>query len=443
MATYFVDSAGSNTSPYDTEAKAANSIVTVAALWAAGDIVRVKSTHSETAGVAITLTFPSTPGLRILSVAFDGSGTGALTAGAVIAVGAANAAMNLGAGFVYAYGITWTAGTNNNSSCDLQVASAASATGHVYDNCTFSLPSTNSGALLSFGAGQTVDYSGIQVDLNNCTWNNGNQAGRSLTFRGGRFNVRGLSLAGTAPTTVFDYASGVISNVVMSASDFSGVAYTNLVNVATTTAATFVAALCKLRSGANVNTGTFGGPGAAEVVLIDCDSGDNHYTYYYASWAGTVTASNTIYAAAGNGTDSISWKMESSANASFEWPLRSPPISRFNSALSAMTVKVPVVNDGVTFKDNEAWLELLYKGTAGSPIGTWDISDRAADILAAGANQTTDTTSWTGTGGFTSAVKQELKTGSLTPAEIGPLTGVVCLAKPSSTLYVSPLLEAA
>jgi hypothetical protein len=65
-----------------------------------------------------------------------------------------------------------------------------------------------------------------------------------------------------------------------------------------------------------------------------------------------------------------------------------------------------------------------------------NIADRAADILTAGANQTTSTASWTGTGGFGAAVKQKLVSGSFTPAEVGLISTVVKLAKASATVYV-------
>lgn len=58
MTTYYVDSAGSNTSPYDTWAKAANAIATPLALVAAGDTVYARG--SETISTKITLSASGT-----------------------------------------------------------------------------------------------------------------------------------------------------------------------------------------------------------------------------------------------------------------------------------------------------------------------------------------------------------------------------------------------
>ena len=53
LTTYYVDSAGSNTAPYDTWAKAANALATIAAIDVAGDTIYCASTGSETsAGVS-------------------------------------------------------------------------------------------------------------------------------------------------------------------------------------------------------------------------------------------------------------------------------------------------------------------------------------------------------------------------------------------------------
>ena len=48
MTTYYVDSAaGSNTSPYDTWAKAATALPTITAIVGAGEVSYVASTHSK------------------------------------------------------------------------------------------------------------------------------------------------------------------------------------------------------------------------------------------------------------------------------------------------------------------------------------------------------------------------------------------------------------
>lgn len=435
MTTYFVSNAGSNTAPYDTEAKAANSLGTIATLpWLATDVVKVSSTHTETAGAAITYTFPATPGLQILSVLFNGSGTGGLASGASINVGAANGAFTLGAGFPYGYGITFTGGTNDNALCDVIIGFAASPNGHKWENCVFSLPSINAGALFSIGAVANTGNDDAEFNLVNCTLTGGN---KTLTFRGGIVDISNLTLAGTAPTTLFSFANGSPCILRISASDLSGVAWTNFMSVTAAIYGSVRLAQCKLPSGFVVTTGTFPGPGQFDIVMIDCASGDTHYTYQKHCWQGTIVASNSIYADASDGTNSISWLMTGNANTSFAYPLVSPPIDFFNDTLSAMTTTVEVTNDGTTFTDAQLWQETQAKVTSGSTKSTVNIADRAADILAAGAAQANSTKSWTGTSGFSAEVKQQLVSGSFTPAEVGPVRVVVKLAA-NNDVYVSP-----
>jgi len=75
--------------------------------------------------------------------------------------------------------------------------------------------------------------------------------------------------------------------------------------------------------------------------------------------------------------------------------------------------------------------------SSGFTIGTWNVADRAAGILTAGTPQASSSAAWTGTGGFGAEVKQELESGSFTPAEVGEITTIVKLAI-NDNVYVSP-----
>jgi len=435
-ATYFVSNGGSNTAPYDTEAKAATSLGTINALpWTAADLVRVANTHAESTGAAIVYLFPTTPGLQVLSVAFNGLGTGGLVAGASVAVGAANAAVTLGGGFVYGYGITFAAGTNVSANCDMILGSGIVPTGHKWESTTFSVPSTAATALMTIGQVGSASNDDIQYDLVNCTFSYG--GAKTVRLQGGVINITNLTLAGTAPTTVFEVTAGAPLLFTLDASDLSNQAWTNLVSVSDRTYGRLVVQQCKLRSGFVVTTGAFPGPGAVEVELIDCASGDAHYTYQKHCWEGTVVAVDTIYANASDGTNTISWLMTGNANTSFAWPLVSPPIAFFNAALSSITTLVPVTNDGTTFTNAQLWNETLAKITSGSTKGTWNLGDRVADILTTPANQASSTQTWTGTGGFGAEVKQQLESGAFTPAEVGWVMTVIKLAA-NDNVYVSP-----
>ena len=437
MATYFVSNAGSNTAPYDTEAKAATSLATIAAVpWTASDTVKVSSTHTESAGAAINYTLPTSAGLRIVSVAFNGSGTGAATAGGSIAIGAASAAISIASGYAYIFGLTMTSGTNNNNSCDFNIVSAAAASAIYFDTCTLSSPSVASGAIFQLGYATVSSSVDCYISFSNVVFDFGASSGKSIVLRAGRFDFDRMSLTGTAPTTLFTKITANASNVKIVNSNLSGLTWTNLVDVSTVNDLQVRLRQCKLPSGYTIITGSVTNPGKV-VELIDCSSGDNHYEYAKVEWQGTVVADNTVYYDATDGTNSISWLMAGNANTSFAYPLTAPEVSFFNSSTSSMTTTVEVNNDGTTFKDNELWQETAYKGTSGSTQATVNAGDRAASVLSAGANQDSSSVSWTGTGGFGAAVKQKLVSTSFTPAELGPISVTVKLAI-NDTVYVSP-----
>ena len=434
MTTYFVSNAGSNTAPYDTEAKAATTLGVIAALpWAATDIVKVSSTHTETAGAAISYTLPTTPGMILVSVLFDGSGTGAVTAGASIAVGASNNVFIITSGFAYIFGLTLAAGTGNSAAGDFNIATGAVASGVVMDTCEINIPSTNTGAVLSIGPSASGSTDDIQITLNNCTHTKGNNS--TIRLQNGRIRINNLTIAAGTFTSLFQFTTGANPDCIITASDFSAATVTNLVNLSGTTMfGRFIIAQTKLPSAA-ITTGTFAGPGSVVIEIIDSSNADVQYDYEMHCWQGVVEIDSGVYADATDGTQGISWLMTGNANTSFTYPLATPPMEFFNSSLTAMTTIVPVMNDGTTFTDAQLWQETLAKVTSTSTKGTWNIADRVASILATPANQASSTQSWTGTPG--GAVKQQLESGSFTPAEVGGITVVVYLAA-NDSVNVSP-----
>ncbi len=439
MTTYFVSNAGSNTAPYDTEAKAATSLGTVIAVpVAATDVIKVSSTHTENAGASITYTLPTSPGLQVLSVTFNGSGTGGLASGGSITTGG-NSGMTIN-GYGYFYGLSLTVGAGgNSSSAQINLAQSNSASHwQRFDNCTFYLNTTSATPILSLGrvTGGATDADSTIV-MNDCVWRFA-ATGIKPTFKLGYFNLRGLSFHASSSviTTLFTFVTGGIAIVDVTASDLSAMTSAAIVDISSKGTNRIRLAQCKFPSGFALTTGSSPSPGSTEVIMQDCDSGDNHYTFVKAGYGGTVTQQNSIYADASNGTDNLGWTMVASGNATFLTPLEAPSISYWNATLSAMTTTVEAASNNVTFKDNELWQETLAKVTSGFTLGTWNVGDRAADVLAAGANQTTSAKSWTGVPG--TPVMQKLVTTSFTPAEVGPIRTRAYLGKASATAYVSP-----
>lgn len=138
-----------------------------------------------------------------------------------------------------------------------------------------------------------------------------------------------------------------------------------------------------------------------------------------------------------DGTTALSWKVVSDTTATFNRPFITPEIVQWNETTgSSVTATVEILRDSATnLTDAEVWLEVMYLGTSGYPLGTW-ISDCKADFLASEADQTTSSETWTTTG-MSNPNEQKLSV-SFTPQEKGFVHARVCVAKASATLYVCP-----
>jgi hypothetical protein len=172
--------------------------------------------------------------------------------------------------------------------------------------------------------------------------------------------------------------------------------------------------------------------------MFNCDSGDTHYHYRRATQFGTMQDESTIVRQGGqsDGTTTLSYKMVSNANAKQICPLDSMEWVHYIAAAqvgSSRTLTIELVHDSVTaLKDNEIWLEAMYLGTSGVPLGT--IGSEGIDVLATGASQTSSSTTWTTTG-LTNPNKQKLVF-TFTPQEEGYIHYTVRLGKASYTVYV-------
>lgn len=184
--------------------------------------------------------------------------------------------------------------------------------------------------------------------------------------------------------------------------------------------------------------------------MHNCDSGDTNYRLWVEDYAGSVKHETTIVRTGGasDGTTTISWRMATTANAEYPVVLMcSPEIVAWNDTTgSSVTATIEIVHDsmgagsGSKFQDDEIWLEVMYLGTSGFPLGSW-IRDCKADVLAAATNQDDSTETWTTTG-LTTPVKQKLSV-TITPQEKGFIHARVVMAKASKTCYICPKLTVA
>ncbi len=338
------------------------------------------------------------------------------------------------AGHAYSYGVTYTAGSGNNIS--ILNWNSSSSWSWVLQSCSLAVGSTSSSSLVSVGA---TSGNPEKLTLINTPVSFGD-AGQSINLNNAEFEWRGTAsaVAGTAPTTLFSTTSRFSVPTIVGV-DLSALGSgKNLVSVAGTSAK-FLFQDCKLGSSVSVTTGSMLGPGGTEVRLVNCDSADTNYRYYRQTYQGTTTQETTIVRTGGasDGTTPVSRKMVSTANSKLYSPLESDWMVAWNETTgSSLTATIEIVNDGTTLTDADVWVEVEYLGTSSFPLGNF-ASDRAADVLATGANQTTSSVTWTTTG-LASPTKQKL-VATFTPVKKGPVRVRVCLAKASQTLYFDPL----
>ena len=181
--------------------------------------------------------------------------------------------------------------------------------------------------------------------------------------------------------------------------------------------------------------------GGLRVIATNVDSSDTNYRTMAVGW-NTSLRTDTVVTRTGGATDGttpISWVI---TTGSMAYPLvvfDAPTMLAWNETTgSPVTVTVHVLTDGVTLKDDDAWLEVVYLDDAGYPLGAL-VSDERPSQLAAAADQDASTATWTTTG-ITTPVKQKLSV-TFTPREKGYVQARVRMARPSSVIYVCPKLD--
>lgn len=440
---YLRSTDGSNVDNGSTWALAKATIAGLAAIDTAGDRLFTSQVHSESTAGAVNIALAGT----LASPTQWLCGNDAAEPPTALATGAVVATTGLNAitieGCVYVYGIEFQAGDGANNP-NINCGNTGNDQKQIFDNCTFYLRGTGASARLS-----SVALLGLR-EFRNCTFRF-SAASHAFGLETGDTFIRGGSFhaSTTSPTFVFASArTGGGPRCYVDGFDFSVLnAAVDLGQPSTAASVLLVLRNCKLPASWTGDLWT-SAPGIGNrAELYNCDSGDTNYRLWVEDYAGTIKQETTIVRTGGasDGATPISWKMVSNANPEFPTHcLTSPEIVQWNDVVGvAKTVTVEVVHDsqgagaGSKFQDDEIWLEVLYLGTSGVPLGSF-IDDAKADVLAAAANQADSAEAWTTTG-LTTPVKQKLAV-TFTPQEKGFIHAKVHLAKASKTVYVDPKL---
>jgi hypothetical protein len=175
----------------------------------------------------------------------------------------------------------------------------------------------------------------------------------------------------------------------------------------------------------------------AEVYAFDCATGDTHGLIAYVNPLGAISSDTGIYFTSGAAAQS--WKITTTANASFYLPFVTPWLGYYNTGTSAITPYLEILRDGsaTAYDDDEVWLDVAAKTTSGSTQATLYTSrmtllgSPAANAAGAGLG------SWTGESGTAWSGKIALGS-SITPAEAGHIQARIVVGQPSITVYADP-----
>ena len=404
---------------------------------AAGDEVRVAHNHNQNYGSDTTLNWSNgtiNNPVKILSV---NSGTDALQAGATISTTvSSNTGIQLHGG-IYMYGLTVTSDDDWDTYAD-QV-------NQTFDTCTFSNGATAESPALDTSADD------ILVTFIDCTFNHISGGDETYNIKG-RGNYRFINCTWNTPLNATLFKDGVGNStsrdVIFECCDLSNA--TGLWDAAHGSGAgrNVIFRRCKFGASTTLTTGTWANAYDSFVRAENCDDGTISVPplgiWEEQQYWGTIKATTARYrtggADDGEQANAYSWELASNANTLEQFrALRTAPFVRWVDAGSSQTVTIYVVS-GATLNDDDFWIEVQSPNETASPNTTAQGNYQSTRMALRGspAALTTDSGStWNGSGVGT---KQKIDV-TINPAEAGPVSVKCFLAKPSTTVYVDPLID--
>lgn len=408
----------------------------------AADVFYVGSNHAETQSTSLALTTPGTANAinTILCTPTASAPPTSVTTGASITTTGASAITITGASnrpYAYYRGITFNVGTGATAAN--MIFGASNRNGLILEQCALNLLTTATGSHFQFFATAAQDalirFVGCDFRFSNASqgFHNSNQPALGLEIVGGT-----IAATGTAPSILFKPGTTGTSAYFQAA--IRGVNLSNvtgtLLQLTNSTTGDLLLANCRLGAGVAMTTGSYLGPGGFRLRLHNCDSAANNYRFYEGTYLSTIQHETTIVNNAGatDGTTRISWNIATSANTRFGMPYVSPEIAAWNDDTGVSKTATIEIAGANTLTNADIWLELEFLGSSTQPLATVT-TNRAASQLATPANHTSSSATWSGS----PAVRQRLSV-TFTPQMKGPVKARVYVARPSTNVYVDPLL---
>lgn len=405
--------------------------------------VFVASDHVELTGTA--LAFPTTFSSVYTLISSDrSSGFPPTVEQSGARIGSTSVAnLTLQNGF-YSKGVFWTAGENSTAARNLFFDSNIGY--HTIRIVGGGLELRNTAAASRMIFGTTAATRNTRLLLEGAEVRFGN-AGQGVSLNSISVSIKDGALAGSAVTEFIKTVGAIAADVDVSGLDMSaGAASLNIMAANLNGVGQIKFDSCKMPASwtGGIVAGGALAHGGMRALMINCDSADTNYRLLTAGFGAGLLTDTAVYRSGGatDGTTPISWRIATNANTTY--PLvnfDTPTITRWNETTgSPVTATIEVLTDGVTLKNDDAWLEVVYLDDAGYPLGAM-VSDERPSQLAAAADQDASTATWTTTG-ITTPVKQKLSV-TFTPQEKGFIQARVRVARSSTTIYVCPMLEVA
>jgi len=404
---------------------------------AAGDVIYIDDGHSEVgigATLSITCSATFTNPFKLYCV---DKATNALSTGAVVASG--NQDLRL-MGFVYSYGVTFSSGSGQI------IFSRLSDSNWILEgNNTTVLSSSSINNIIGYSTAYKCYLTIINGDiaLQNTSGATSIQLG-CLYFKwfGGKL-VSSYGVDNLLACESLGYCHyALIRDVDLTD---MGQDATTVCIIDTSTADPWYNVIlerCKLPSdaGFTVTDDSWNTPYQGKVILRHCSSANQSYDFYERSYEGTCQDETTIVRTGGasDGTTGISCKMVSSAGCLENmFALESIPFLGWTSSTTEKTFTIEFIHDSATaLQDDEIWMELEYPADGTSGLGA--IAKSKCAVLGTPADTADSSETWTTTG-LTNPNTRKLSV-TVTPGKAGPICARVYLAKPSTTVYIDPMI---
>lgn len=414
----------------------------------AGDIIYIANDHTETESA---MSLQNTNGtianpIKILSVDPSSAPPTALLAGAYLGGNVAGVSLSSGGGGaissgLYVYGVTLDAGNGSGSTMllELGVSNPLLGLNYVFDTCTLKISTSHTGGRINIASNGAISFVPNKVWFKNCDFVFAN-ASQTIKLGDSTIIMEGgsIALTGTVPTTAMEVNTSGKNNptVIMSGMDLSAL-NTTLVKVIANTALKLLLKNSRIHSSLAKVTGSKYAIGHAEILVANCSNTTNNYKLYKSNYAGVLDDEIVYYASGGanDGTISYSWKMVSTANASKFFPFESEDIYIWNEDVgSSKTLSIEIANNDGNLYDDEIWIEAEYLGNSSYPKAAFSI-DRNVE-LAATASHDGSGNGWNNAPSWPQVIQI-----TITPQLKGLIKVKVCLGKPSTTVYIDPLIK--